>query len=124
MWRDPLDELIERLDNGLSTALPGDGCHSLPSFVELQWAVSRILDGIQPRTPLEEDPRFRTVATRCRLCSTNGAVSSCRLMFLVLVFDWRGVSRITPPLRSTSSHLRPRISLRRQPESYAKASTS
>ena len=48
MWRDPLDELIERLDNGLSTALPGDGCRSLPSFVELQWAVSRILDGIRP----------------------------------------------------------------------------
>lgn len=61
MWRDPLDELIERLDNGLSSRLPGGAGHSLPRFAELQWAVSRILDGIEPPGRLAEDPRFRMV---------------------------------------------------------------
>jgi hypothetical protein len=68
MWRDPLDELIERPESELPTGLGGGGC-SLPSFTELQWVVSRILSGTDAQRPqLAEEPRVRMVMDRLAEC--------------------------------------------------------
>ena len=57
MWRDPLDELIEELDQVTS---PPSAGHSLPSMKDVIYFTDIILYGSpDAKRRLEHDPRFQ-----------------------------------------------------------------